>query len=121
MTYIHDPDGQRLPIKLDTTSNGEFQPLALDAVNRQANGFAQARATENARRTGMSRRQFMVSAAGAASTLLAFNAPMQAPAEPGDFTTSTRKPLWIPIWRWINWGARNSFSTCKGTLSAKTV
>ena len=25
-----DPDGQRLPIKLDSTTNGEFAPIPLD-------------------------------------------------------------------------------------------
>ena len=31
-----DPEGKRLPIKLDSTSNGEFTPMPLDAVNRRA-------------------------------------------------------------------------------------
>ena len=33
MRYRHDPDGTRLPIKLDATTNGEFAPipLALDS------------------------------------------------------------------------------------------
>lgn len=69
----HDPDGNRLPIKLDSTSNGEFVPVPLDPVNRQANDLAQRWASENARRTGQSRRAFMLSACGAATTLLAFN------------------------------------------------
>ncbi len=45
-----DPDGKRLPIKLDATSNGEFVPVPLDEVNRCANGVAQRWASENARR-----------------------------------------------------------------------
>ena len=32
-----DPDGARLPIKLDTTSNGEFEPVPLSPVNHAAN------------------------------------------------------------------------------------
>ena len=28
---MYDPEGQRLPIKLDSTSNGEFAPVPLDA------------------------------------------------------------------------------------------
>jgi predicted TIM-barrel fold metal-dependent hydrolase len=68
-----DPDGNRLPIKLDTTSNGEFVPVPLDAVNRAANRLAQDWASSNARRRGVSRRSFMLSACGVASTLLAFN------------------------------------------------
>ncbi len=69
-----DPQGARLPIKLDAASNGEFSPIPLDATSRRANDLAQARASDNARRLGISRRAFMVSAMGAASTLLAFNA-----------------------------------------------
>ena len=29
MTPLNDPDGRRLPIKLDSTSNGEFVPVPL--------------------------------------------------------------------------------------------
>jgi uncharacterized protein len=68
-----DPDGTRLPIKLDTTSNGEYLPVPLSPVNVKANALAQQIAGENSRRLGISRRRFMVSACGAASTLLAFN------------------------------------------------
>jgi hypothetical protein len=74
MTEISDPEGRRLPVKLDATSNGEFAPIPLDAVNRRANRLAHDRATQNARRLGFDRRAFLVSACGAASTLLAFNA-----------------------------------------------
>lgn len=68
-----DPDGFRLPIRIDTTSNGEFAPVALDARNVAANRLAQARAGENARRVGLKRRDFMISACGAATTLLTVN------------------------------------------------
>ena len=83
MPYANDPDGTRLPIKLDSTSNGEFSPIPLDATNRRANALAQERAGENARRLGVSRRAFMVSACGAASTLLAFNAANAAAGRTG--------------------------------------
>ncbi len=73
MRYRHDPDGNRLPIKLDTTSNGEYAPLPLTKANREANRLARERARENAKRTGLSRRNFLVSSCGAASTLLAMN------------------------------------------------
>src|SRR5688500_18630073 len=69
-----DPDGQRLPIKLDATSNGEFVPVPLDASLHQANALASEWAQRFARRLNQSRRGFLVSACGAASTLLAFNA-----------------------------------------------
>ncbi len=80
MPLSFDPEGKRLPIKLDSTSNGEFMPIPLDATARRANQLAQGSASENARRRGIERRAFMVSACGAASTLLAFN---QANAEAG--------------------------------------
>ncbi len=80
-----DPEGKRLPIKLDTTSNGEFMPVPLDATNRRANRLAQAWASGNAKRRGLGRRDFMVSACGAASTLLAFNAANAAAGKTGGF------------------------------------
>jgi predicted TIM-barrel fold metal-dependent hydrolase len=80
-----DPEGKRLPIKLDSTSNGEFVPIPLDHVNRHANQLAQTWASENARRRGVSRRSFMISACGAASTLLAFNAARHAAGQTGGF------------------------------------
>ena len=36
----HDPEGLRLPIKIDTTSNGEFLPLPLSRANRLGNRAA---------------------------------------------------------------------------------
>ena len=80
-----DPEGKRLPIKLDSTSNGEFWPIPLDATNRRANRLAQRWASENAKRQGVERRAFMVSACGAASTLLAFNAANAASDRTGSF------------------------------------
>ena len=80
-----DPDGKRLPIKLDSTSNGEFVPVPLDATNRRANQLAQTSASENAKRRGVDRRAFMISSCGAASTLLAFNAANAAAGKTGGF------------------------------------
>jgi uncharacterized protein len=68
-----DPEGKRLPIKLDTTSNGEFVPVPLSAANRAANRLAHESASANSKKLGISRRKFLVSSCGAASTLLAFN------------------------------------------------
>ena len=81
----HDPDGNRLPIKLDSTSNGEFAPVPLDPVNRAANRLAQTLAGENARRCGLGRRAFMLSACGAATTLLAFNETNAAAGRTGGY------------------------------------
>jgi hypothetical protein len=85
MLFRSDPEGKRLPIKVDSTSNGEFRPIPLDAVNRRGNRLAQSWASENARRRGLDRRTFMVSACGAASTLLAFNAANAAAGRTGGF------------------------------------
>ncbi|MGH7470399.1 MAG: amidohydrolase family protein [Longimicrobiales bacterium] len=68
-----DPKGTRLPIKIDSTSNGEYEPIPLSERNVEGNRLALERATEYAKRLAVSRRKFLVSSAGAASTLLAFN------------------------------------------------
>jgi len=78
-----DPDGTRLPIKLDTTSNGEFEPMPLEPVHIQANALAHDAASANAKRVGLDRRGFLVSAMGAASTLLAFNKAYAAVGQTG--------------------------------------
>ncbi|UCH49305.1 MAG: amidohydrolase family protein [Betaproteobacteria bacterium] len=83
MKHAIDPEGTRLPIKLDTTSNGEFVPVPLSAANRRANLLAHELASLNAKRRSLSRREFLVSACGAASTLLAFNQAHAAAGKTG--------------------------------------
>ena len=68
-----DKEGKRLPIKIDSTSNGEYEPIPISPINARANQLALHAAGENARRRGQSRRKFLISSCGAASTLLAFN------------------------------------------------
>jgi predicted TIM-barrel fold metal-dependent hydrolase len=80
-----DPEGRRLPIKLDTTSNGEFVPVPLSRANRHANHLAQEAADSNAKRLAMGRRDFLISGCGAASTLLAFNAANAAAGRTGGY------------------------------------
>lgn len=80
-----DPDGLRLPIKIDTTSNGEFLPVPLSSANRAGNRLALENATANARRTGQNRRRFLTSSAGAATTLLAMNTANAAAGRTGGF------------------------------------
>ena len=80
-----DPEGKRLPIKLDSTSNGEFVPVPLSVVNRAANSLAHEHASFFSRKSKVNRRQFLVSACGAASTLLAFNAANAAAGKTGGF------------------------------------
>ncbi len=83
--YNHDPDGTRLPVKLDTTTNGEFAPIPLGEIHRRANHMALEAATANARRLGLDRRSFLVSACGVASTLLSFNQAQASTGQRGGF------------------------------------
>ena len=85
MKHSIDPEGLRLPIKLDTTSNGEFEPVALAPAERACNWLAHEAASANAKRLGVSRRNFLVSACGAASTLLAFTAAHASGGKLGGF------------------------------------
>src|SRR5207249_10069046 len=78
MHYRNDPEGTRLPIKLDTTTNGEFAPIPLARVHRHAQRLAFEAATVNAKRLNLSRRAFLVSACGAATTLRGMNAAYAA-------------------------------------------
>ena len=80
-----DPEGRRLPIKLDTTSNGEFVPVPLSRANRHANHLAQEAADVNSKRLALGRRDFLLSSCGAAGTLLAFNAANAAAGRTGGF------------------------------------
>jgi hypothetical protein len=73
MSFRPDPAGRRLPIKLDSTSNGEYAPVPLTAVALLARAEAQAAVGAAVRRLGMSRRRYLVSLLGAAATLGAFD------------------------------------------------
>jgi predicted TIM-barrel fold metal-dependent hydrolase len=86
-----DPQGKRLPIKLDSTSNGEFVPVPLSGANRAANRLAHEAASGLSKELGMKRRQFLVSACGAASTLLAFNTANAAAGRTGGFFDVSRE------------------------------
>ena len=80
-----DPEGTRLPIKLDSTSNGEFAPVPLSPTNRAANRLAHEFAASFSKKLNLPRRKFMVSACGAASTLLAFNKANAAAGKTGGY------------------------------------
>jgi hypothetical protein len=73
MRYLNDPEGCRLPVRIDSTSNGEFAPIPLHRVARLARRTALEEASTAARRLGMSRRAYLVSACGAAATLASFD------------------------------------------------
>ena len=68
-----DDENLKLPIKLDSTSNGEFAPVPLNNPQLLANKEAHERSLKLAKKVNVSRRGFLKSSCGAASTLLAFN------------------------------------------------
>lgn len=72
-----------LPIKLDSTSNGEFAPVPLDAVARHARASAREAVQAAARRVGLSRRDYLVSLLGAAASLSAFDSAFAAAGREG--------------------------------------
>jgi predicted TIM-barrel fold metal-dependent hydrolase len=83
MEHRIDPEGKRLPIKLDSTSNGEFAPVPLRRANLAANRLAHEFASSFSKKINLTRRSFLVSSCGAASTLLAFNAANAAAGRSG--------------------------------------
>ncbi len=85
MRRISDREGTRLPIKIDSTSNGEFIPKPLEKRNKIANALAHEQAGELAKYIGLDRRSFLVSACGAASTLIAINKVNAAAGKTGGF------------------------------------
>ena len=80
-----DPEGRRLPIKIDTATNGEYVPEPLIPLARAANELARRRVAEAARRVGLGRRAFLKTLAGSAATLLAFNEVHAAAGARGGF------------------------------------
>src|SRR5207245_4180418 len=83
MKQAIDPEGKRLPVKLDSTSNGEFAPVPLWPANLEANRLAHESASVFSRKLGLSRRRFLLSSCGAAATLLSFNAANAAAGRVG--------------------------------------
>jgi hypothetical protein len=70
----HADEYPGLPIKLNPCSNGEFDPPPPSPVVLEAVRRARDDAERNARRVGMSRRRFLLSSMGAATTLMALAA-----------------------------------------------
>src|ERR687886_303508 len=85
MRYRNDPHGTRLPIKLDTATNGEFAPIPLERIHHAARRIALDAATEHAKRLNVTRRAFLVSACGAATTLIGMNTAYAAAGRRGGF------------------------------------
>jgi hypothetical protein len=88
---VIDPEGKRLPIKLDSTSNGEFVPVPLSPANRAANRLAHEFASSFSTKRSLRRRSFLISACGAASTLLALNAANAAAGKTGGYFEVSRE------------------------------
>lgn len=63
----------RLPIKIDSTSNGEFSPLALPLVNQLGNKLIRENLADNAQHIGVSRRKFWLTTSAIATSFLALN------------------------------------------------
>jgi hypothetical protein len=79
----HDPDGKRLPIKIDTTTNGEFTPLPLSPMAKAANAHAHDAVGAAAKKLGLGRRAYLVTTCGAAATLAAMNDVFAASGKTG--------------------------------------
>jgi predicted TIM-barrel fold metal-dependent hydrolase len=67
-----------LPIKLAPCSTDEYPPPPTSAVVREAVRIARLACDDNARRTGVSRRDFLLSSCAVATTLLALDACSKA-------------------------------------------
>ncbi len=83
MKFRNDPDGTRLPIKIDTATNGEFSPLPLSQTERVINAEAMQLASDAAKRLGITRRSYLVSSCGAAAVLLSINDTLAAAGHSG--------------------------------------
>jgi hypothetical protein len=79
------PTACACPIKLDSASNGEYAPIPLEPVHHRARRLAPRSATRNASKLGLDRRSFLVSACGAATSLLAMNQAYAAVGRRGSF------------------------------------
>jgi predicted TIM-barrel fold metal-dependent hydrolase len=71
---VAEPGDPGLPIKLGPCSNGEYPPRPASALVREAARRARRDSEETARRVGLSRREFLLSAMGAATGLAALAA-----------------------------------------------
>lgn len=80
-----DPDGKRLPIKIDTTTNAEYCPLPLTPTEQAANRHAHEFIDQACKVTNKGRRAFLKTLAGSAATLLAFNQAFARSGQTGGY------------------------------------
>src|SRR5688572_15805173 len=85
-----------LPIKVDSTSNGEFRPVPLAQSVAAANALALDRIGEHARRVGVGRRAFLQSVCGAATTLLTLDEAFAAQGNTGGIFRLPREAAFEP-------------------------
>jgi hypothetical protein len=81
---MRDDHGQ-LPITIDATSHGAFLPIPIGRTVAQAKALAAARITANARRLNLSRRTFLTSLSGVATTLLTLHHAFAARSNTGGY------------------------------------
>ena len=75
----------RLPIKIDSTSNGEFVPRPLPEINRHSNELAFESISQHAKGHGLPRRTFIRTSAAAAATLICANEVNAAAGRTGGY------------------------------------
>jgi hypothetical protein len=80
---VTSTDDRALPIKIDSTSNGEFRPVRLSKTLTQANMLARERIRVHAKRLGVSRRSFLRSLCAAATSLGTLNEAFAAEGKTG--------------------------------------
>src|SRR5262245_13823607 len=85
-----------LPIKVDSTSNGEFRPVPLTGHIARANCEAELRIGEHAKRVGLGRRAFLQSLCGAATTLLTLKDAFAAVGNTGGLFSLPRESALEP-------------------------
>jgi uncharacterized protein len=85
-----------LPIKVDSTSNGEFRPVPLTGHIARANSEAELRIGEHAKRVGLGRRAFLQSLCGAATTLLTLKDAFAAVGNTGGLFSLPRESALEP-------------------------
>ncbi len=86
-----DPEGKRLPIKIDTATNAEYCPQPLTASEREANRCAHQLTGQAAKTLRKSRRAFLKTLAGSAATLLAFNQVFARSGQTGGYFSIARE------------------------------
>ncbi len=87
-----DDEDPGLPIKITRVANDEYVPAPLSPLAREAVRRARQDCEDNATRTGMSRRHFLLSACGAATTLLALDGCSKEAARHSTSPTTSRTP-----------------------------